>query len=204
MKGLILNDFLSMRKLMKSILFVFVVFGVVWGTMDQAATGAIVICVMGISYLFNLFSYDEYYHWEEYVSILPLTRKQIVLARYMTFAVGSLMLLLISSVYTLIFEGISECMMMIFISLCMQGYSTAVIIPIAYKFGMQKGRMFYILLMMVPFGIVMGVSMALSESGILPTGEMMVLLLAGLIVLIALIVAVSIRVSVKIVSRKGY
>ena len=49
MKGLILNDFLSMRKLLKSILFVFFAFAAIWGFMDQPETGAIIICVMGIS-----------------------------------------------------------------------------------------------------------------------------------------------------------
>ena len=85
MKGLILNDFLSMRKLLKSILFVFFAFAAIWGFMDQPETGAIIICVMGISYLFNLFTYDEYYHWDQYRSILPVTHKQIVLARYAAF-----------------------------------------------------------------------------------------------------------------------
>ena len=75
MKGLILNDFLSMRKLLKSILLVFFAFAAIWGFMDQPETGAIIICVMGISYLFNLFTYDEYYHWDQYRSILPVTHK---------------------------------------------------------------------------------------------------------------------------------
>ena len=42
MKGLILNDFLSMRKLLKSILFVFFAFAAIWGFMDQPETGAII------------------------------------------------------------------------------------------------------------------------------------------------------------------
>lgn len=104
MKGLILNDFLSMRKLLKSILFVFFAFAAIWGFMDQPETGAIIICVMGISYLFNLFTYDEYYHWDQYRSILPVTHKQIVLARYAAFGITSLILLGISSIYTLMFN----------------------------------------------------------------------------------------------------
>ena len=204
MKGLILNDFLSMRKLLKSVVFVFVAFAVIWGFMEQSATGGMIVCMMGISYLFNLFTYDEYYHWEQYRSILPLTCKQVVLARYATFGITALVLLGISSVYTLIVGGADECGLMLLVSLCMQGYSTATIIPIAYKFGMQKGRMLYLLMMVIPFGVVMGLSIALSDSGVLPTGGMLALALAGLVLLIALMVAVSIHISIKIVSKKSF
>ncbi len=176
MKGLILNDFLSMRKLLKSILFVFFAFAAIWGFMDQPETGAIIICVMGISYLFNLFTYDEYYHWDQYRSILPVTHKQIVLARYAAFGITSLILLGISSIYTLILGGAARCGLMLLVSLCMQGYTTAVIIPIAYKFGMQKGRMLYLLTMLIPFGVMMGVTIALSEAGMIPTGGMLALI----------------------------
>ena len=204
MKGLILNDFLSMRKLLKSILFVFFAFAAIWGFMGQPETGAIIICVMGISYLFNLFTYDEYYHWDQYRSILPVTHKQIVLARYAAFGITSLILLGISSSYTLILGGAARCGLMLLVSLCMQGYTTAVIIPIAYKFGMQKGRMLYLLTMLIPFGIMMGLTIALSEAGMIPTGGMLALMLVALIVLIVLMVMVSIHISIKIVSKKSF
>lgn len=69
---------------------------------------------------------------------------------------------------------------------------------------MQKGRMLYLLTMLIPFGIMMSVTIALSEAGMLPTGGMLALMLAALIVLIVLMVMVSIHISIKIVSRKSF
>lgn len=205
MKGLILNDFYAMRKLLKSILFVFVIFGVIWGIGKQPTTGALVISVMGISYLFNLFSYDEYYHWDQYAAILPVTRKQIVLARYATFGITALLTLAISLVYVIALGEIADCAMVLVTILCMQGYTAAVIIPVAYKFGIQRGRILYVLLMFVPFGVLLGLMTALQlDGGFSPDGSMLAGILVGVVAVVALMVAISIKISIGIVSKKTF
>lgn len=205
MKGLILNDFYAIRKLLKSILFVFIIFGVVWWIGNQAATGALIICIMGNSYLLNLFSYDEYYHWEQYMSILPLTRRQIVLARYATFGITALVTLTISLIYLVALGGIADCAMVAVTVLCMQGYTASVMIPIAYKFGIQRGRILYVLLMFVPFGVLLGIMMVVNMGGgISLDGPLFAATLVGVFVIVALMVTISIRISVKIVSNKTF
>ena len=73
MKGLIMNDLFSLRKLLRSVAMVFVFFMVLWGAMGQPASGALMIGVLSVSYMLNLFSYDEFYqdmralhspHWQ--------------------------------------------------------------------------------------------------------------------------------------------
>lgn len=205
MKGLILNDFYAMRKLLKSILFVFVIFGVIWAIGEQPATGALIICIMGNSYLLNLFSYDEYYHWEQYVSILPLTRRQIVLARYATFGITALVTLTISLIYLVALGGIADCAMVAVTVLCMQGYTASVMIPIAYKFGIQRGRILYVLLMFVPFGAILGIMMAMQMGGgFSPEGPLLAGILVGVVAAVALMVMISIKISIGIVSKKTF
>ena len=58
MKGLIMNDLFSLRKLLRSVAMVFVFFMVLWGAMGQPASGALMIGVLSVSYMLNLFSYD--------------------------------------------------------------------------------------------------------------------------------------------------
>ena len=72
MKGLILNDLLSIRRMLKTLAGIFLIFMVAWAVGGQPATGAMMLCIMGASYIFNLFSYDEFYHWEKYLRVLPV------------------------------------------------------------------------------------------------------------------------------------
>lgn len=204
MKGLIINDIFSMKKLMKTMLVVFVAFGIAWAVMGQAETGAAIIGVLGVTYLLNLFSYDEFYHWENYVAVLPLSRKQVVLARYLSFGLTVVVFQLVSVVYLLITgsldaNGIST----MFGVLLMQIYVGIVLIPVSYKYGTQKGRFIYILLLGLPFLLVIAASGWISSLEQSSAFDLMGLL--GIAVLIMLLLLfVSFRWSVAILSKKEY
>ncbi len=204
MKGLIINDIFSMKKLMKTMLVVFVAFGIAWAVMGQAETGAAIIGVLGVTYLLNLFSYDEFYHWENYVAVLPLSRKQVVLARYLSFGLTVVVFQLVSVVYLLITgsldaNGIST----MFGVLLMQIYVGIVLIPVSYKYGTQKGRFIYILLLGLPFLLVIAASGWISSLEQSSAFDLMGLL--GIVVLIMLLLLfVSFRWSVAILSKKEY
>lgn len=204
MKGLIINDIFSMKKLMKTMLVVFVAFGIAWAVMGQAETGAAIIGVLGVTYLLNLFSYDEFYHWENYVAVLPLSRKQVVLARYLSFGLTVVVFQLVSAVYLLITgsldaNGIST----MFGVLLMQIYVGIVLIPVSYKYGTQKGRFIYILLLGLPFLLVITASGWISSLEQSSAFDLMGLL--GIVVLgMLLLLFVSFRWSVAILSKKEY
>ena len=205
MKGLIINDIFSIRKVLKSVAFVFVLFMVMWGLMDQAASGALMIGIMSASYMLNLFSYDEFYHWEQYMAILPVTRTQVVLARYATYGLTSLVSTGISAFYMLVMRVAPEEFLMVLIALlCMQTYSAAVLIPTAYKFGVQKGRVLYVLLMFIPFGIFLGVLAMVFDNGGHTVPQLAIGIFAAMLALFVVGTAVSIRISIHIVSRKQY
>lgn len=205
MKGLIINDIFSIRKVLKSVAFVFVLFMVMWGLMDQAASGALMIGIMSASYMLNLFSYDEFYHWEQYMAILPVTRAQVVLARYATYGLTSLVSTGISAIYMLVMRVAHEEFLMVLIALlCMQTYSAAVLIPTAYKFGVQKGRVLYVLLMFIPFGIFLGVLAMVFDNGGHTVPQLAIGIFAAMLALFVVGTAISIRISIHIVSRKQY
>ena len=121
MKGLIMNDLFSLRKLLRSVAMVFVFFMVLWGAMGQPASGALMIGVLSVSYMLNLFSYDEFYHWDQYAAILPVSSRQLVLARYASFALTSLVATTVAAVYMLVMRvPLDEFVMVVIASLCMQ------------------------------------------------------------------------------------
>ena len=102
MKGLILNDLLSIRRMLKTLAVIFLIFMVAWAVGGQPATGAMMLCIMGASYILNLFSYDEFYHWEKYLRVMPVSTKQVVMSRYATFGIMASATAAISTVYLLV------------------------------------------------------------------------------------------------------
>lgn len=202
MKGLILNDLFSIRRLLKTIAIVYLIFMVAWGVAGQPQTAAMMLGIMSVSYMVNVFSYDEFYHWEKYQKVIPLSARQVVLARYLTFGITSLATLVLGLVYLLVMQvPLFEIGVVLMGTVAMQIYSMAVIVPISYKLGVTKGRMLQLLVMLVPAGIFIGMITILNQEfskfsiGIeLIFGGIFLVLLLGLLL--------SIRISIRIVRKK--
>lgn len=202
MKGLILNDLFSIRRLLKTIAIVYLIFMVAWGVAGQPQTAAMMLGIMSVSYMVNVFSYDEFYRWEKYQKVIPLSARQVVLARYLTFGITSLVTLVLGLVYLLVMQvPLFEIGVVLMGTVAMQIYSMAVIVPISYKLGVTKGRMLQLLVMLVPAGIFIGMITILNQEfskfsiGIeLIFGGVFLVLLLGLLL--------SIRISIRIVRKK--
>ena len=202
MKGLILNDLFSIRRLLKTIAIVYLIFMVAWGVAGQPQTAAMMLGIMSVSYMVNVFSYDEFYRWEKYQKVIPLSARQVVLARYLTFGITSLVALVLGLVYLLVMQvPLFEIGVVLMGTVAMQIYSMAVIVPISYKLGVTKGRMLQLLVKLVPAGIFIGMITILNQEfskfsiGIeLIFGGVFLVLLLGLLL--------SIRISIRIVRKK--
>lgn len=205
MKGLILNDLFSTKKMLRTLVFIILVFDVVWGMMDQPETASVITSVMCISYFLNLFSYDEFYRWDKYAVILPVSRRQIVLARYAVTGLFSLVSLLVSAIYLLVMRvPLGETAGIIGVALLVHLYAVGIEIPVCYQFGTQKSRLLLMLLMFIPFGLFIGITMVFQQAGIsLPT-DIIPFVIIGAAVILALGMWLSIHLSVRIVSRKEY
>lgn len=93
MKGLILKDFYNLRSSFKQTVFfniLFITFGVVFKNPIFIFT---LIAMLGFNFPLACFTYDEKVDFYSYGLSLPLSRRQIVLARYLT-----TFILLVSSV----------------------------------------------------------------------------------------------------------
>ena len=207
MKGLILNDLLSIRRMLKTLAGIFLIFMVAWAVGGQPATGAMMLCIMGASYILNLFSYDEFYHWEKYLRVLPVSTKQVVLSRYATFGIMASATAVISLVYLLVLNTpMQEILSVLLMTVVLNVYFAAVMIPVAYKWGVQKGRLIFMLVLGVLSGLfVAGVFILNRQVSVVATAsfyKMVLLGIAGLFLLLVLGLLLSIHLSVKIVSKK--
>ena len=155
MTGLILKDFLVTKKTLVYMLVVTALFGGVYTSMDTNYFLTFFLAIMMVSILLSAISYDEFYHWDRYAATLPLSRRQMVLAKYLWS-------------YILFFAGTVFAVWLQLAAMYLKGQSvtlddiavmavapaiglvgTAVVLPCSYKFGVQKSR----LAMMVLYGV---------------------------------------------------
>ena len=202
MKGFLLNDLFSIRRLLKSIAIVYLVFMVAWGAVGKPQMAALMLGIMSVSYMGNLFSYDEFYHWEKYQRVIPLSVRQVVLARYLSFGIAALVTLVLGLMYLLVMRvPLYEIGVILMGTAAMQMYTISVTVPIYYKLGVAKSRLIQLLVMLIPIGIFMGMITVLRKE--FSEFTMGVELILGGVFLVLLIgILLSVRISIRIVRKK--
>lgn len=202
MKGFLLNDLFSIRRLLKSIAIVYLVFMVAWGAVGKPQMAALMLGIMSISYMGNLFSYDEFYHWEKYQRVIPLSVRQVVLARYLSFGIAALVTLVMGLMYLLVMRvPLYEIGVILMGTAAMQMYTISVTVPIYYKLGVAKSRLIQLLVMLIPAGIFMGMITVLRKE----FSEFTVgveLILGGVFLVLLIGILLSVRISIRIVRKK--
>ena len=200
MKGFLLNDLFSIRRLLKSIAIVYLVFMVAWSAVGKPQMPA--LGIMSISYMGNLFSYDEFYHWEKYQRVIPLSVRQVVLARYLSFGIAALVTLVLGLMYLLVMRvPLYEIGVILMGTAAMQMYTISVTVPIYYKLGVAKSRLIQLLVMLIPAGIFMGMITVLRKE----FSEFTVgveLILGGVFLVLLIGILLSVRISIRIVRKK--
>ncbi len=202
MKGFLLNDLFSIRRLFKSIAIVYLVFMVAWSAVGKPQMPALMLGIMSISYMGNLFSYDEFYHWEKYQRVIPLSVRQVVLARYLSFGIAALVTLVLGLMYLLVMRvPLYEIGVILMGTAAMQMYTISVTVPIYYKLGVAKSRLIQLLVMLIPAGIFMGMITVLRKE----FSEFTVgveLILGGVFLVLLIGILLSVRISIRIVRKK--
>ena len=155
MTGLILKDFYTMKKNLIYLVVMILLFSSIYTFGGDSHFADFFISIMVISILISTMSYDEFYHWDRYAAILPLSRRQMVGAKYLTAlalsGLGALLSLAIA-VTVQFFQGAAYTLEDLAVSAAaplvgMLGAS--VILPCYYRFGAQKSRF----VMMAFYGI---------------------------------------------------
>ncbi len=146
MKGLIIKDLCVIKNQMKSLLLVLALFIFLSIANKDATFVLFLIPFYMIMILITTFSYDEFNKLECYCNSLPLSRKEIVKAKYILFNATSLIVLIIGILASFIipnfienttFESIYASIIGVAFGICLV---ISLLIPFYYKFGSQKGR----------------------------------------------------------------
>ena len=195
MMGLIKKDVYLSLSMLKSYVVVATVFALLTMTgIYDISFFVTYLSVMCIMIPVNLFAYDEQARWDKYAAALPAGRAGMVKARYLftiLICFGTLVFALLLQLIVALFTGVQgqERTDLLLSGLLPTAYGifmNAVLLPLLFKFGSQKGRIYLILALGVGVGVIFGGLTGLKRMGI-PLSALTVpffaLPVAGLLVL---------------------
>lgn len=205
MLGLFLKDILVSKKYMKTLLLItgfYFIFGILTKNIMFSSYMVLFLAAM---MTFTTFAYDENVKWDGYAMTFPITRNHIVLSKYLVSitcsAIGSIISLLTMVIYTsltgnkLSFEDfvILGVLLEVAIIFC------CFIIPIIFKFGIEKGRLLMFLVIAIPIILLY----LLKDSKIQPPSDQTIENLLYLSPVITFVlVAISMIISIGVYSKK--
>ena len=156
MKGLLLKDWFVIWKQCRYLLFDPAGFLAVSALSDDSQFFAIFAFLLSAMYPMTVMGLDEQSKWERYALTMPFRRRDLVLSKYLLsfcslFLYGVLYLLLV-----LLFKHDPEAMkvsvMLTSVGISIGILYSALAYPFLFKLGMEKGRIWYLILIVVVCG----------------------------------------------------
>lgn len=188
MKSLILKDLYNMGHNAKSMLFMLVIFAVCLlpsTGVEGYIVGSGVLCSMMVV---TTLAFDDHCKWTRYALVMPISRKDIVVAKFIVLVIfcgiGSMLGLVFGSICGLLLKKITLSLMQIseLLLVALASWMIAIIfgsmsIPLVLKYGSERGRMLLIVSMLIPAGIGFGIYKLLSVMGVAMTDQLIVIIL---------------------------
>lgn len=163
MTGLIVKDFLVMRKSIKTYIL-FLAFYFVMSAMNLFPISFVTTLVQLIIMMLPLsaFSYDEMAKWDRYAFSLPLDRRAVAGARYLFALLLSLFAALFGLVSCLVLSAffhdpnLVENCLTVTVSLAMGLLYCDILLPLTYKLGPERARPYFYLVIFLPIILLFG------------------------------------------------
>jgi len=151
-KGLITKDLLQLKSYRKTLIIYIFIF-VFTGIVQETSKGVGVMIASMITLGFGMFSmasfnYDEQSKTDRYILTFPLTKKEVLIAKYIlvigSSITGAILGIILSLIIVFVIEGnfpnIFEYIGVAIGSILGVGLIQAIQIPCVYKWGAEKGR----------------------------------------------------------------
>ena len=146
MKGLMKKEFLMLWRASRAFLLICVVF--IFMSLLSQDNAIFMLMPIMISGLLpsTLLSYDERCRWQEFSGALPVTRVQLVSAKYLLGLLCMTAVLVITAVLHLIVRRYPPEMLVSILGgvYGLSLFISAVSLPLMFKFGVEKGRLAYL------------------------------------------------------------
>lgn len=176
-KGLITKDLLQLKSYRKTIVIFIIIFSLSALVQKEPMTMAgmlIVMMILGFSmFAISSFNYDETSKADRYILTLPLTKKEVVKAKYgliiLFTLVGSIIGTIFGSIMlymvTKSIPNISEILVITLGGIFGMSFVESIQIPCIYKYGAEKGRIQFFIVAAIIVLLVGGVFFLIQQLG---------------------------------------
>jgi len=160
MKGLILKDLINLEGTFKTLGVMMLFFAVVFIPAGNNFIFGIIIFMFAMMVITTI-SYDDLAKWDTYALTMPVTRKEIVLSKYLVMGIlniaGALLSLVVGFIGTMIMgrSFSMEILAIIGVVFLIAFIFGSVILPLIYKFGAEKARLMLFLCALIPISILL-------------------------------------------------
>lgn len=193
MKGLLLKDWYALKSYCRANLLIIVAFAIAGGVMKGNFFFTYYPCICAGVITMSLMAYEEREKWEQYAATLPYTKAQMVSSKYtVSLCLGAFTVLLniiIQLICMMIFNtyDISRLLSLIITFVPFALLPASFLLPFIFKFGVNKGRIAYYIVLAVFCGAV-GVMVSIDTIGLTDTVSTPSFSSSGILLIISLIV----------------
>lgn len=212
MKGLLLKDIYNLKRLGKQYALISAAMLVWSGFVKNYSFFPMMIMLSGFMSVISSCSFDEAVHFEKYALTLPVTKKNLVQAKYvllLMLSVGSFSIGMLGSILlSLVLEGrvveLPEQIASAAGIVCLFLLAFSIMLPAVFKMGVEKGRMLLVAIYMGLFAFIWGGFYLLKELGIQISDSDALKAFGVIAVMVLVFLFISYRVSVRIMEKKEW
>ena len=162
MTGLLMKDLLNLKRTLLGMLGLMAIYGVVFSALmgDASSFLSSMLTVIFITVTVSSFSYDALVRWDRYALSLPVSRRDLVASKYLLAvvlaAVGAIAAFAMGVVMGLFHHDLvlEELGLSTVISVGGGLLIVAILLPLIFKFGVEKSRLMLIGVVLIPLGLV--------------------------------------------------
>ena len=160
MKGLLLKDLLNLKSTFKMLGAMIVFFAVAFLREGNSFVFGIIILMFAMMVVTTI-SYDDLAKWDAYALTMPVTRKEMVLSKYLVMVLlntlGAVLSLIIGIVGSFLMNQSFDLEILVIVGLVylIAFIFGSVIIPLIYKFGTEKARLMLFLCALLPTALIL-------------------------------------------------
>jgi hypothetical protein len=178
MKGLILKDFINLKKNNKIFAGLTVLYWIMALMSEDTNFFSSVLIVLVALLTLSLYSYDDLAKWDSYALTMPISRDNIVQGKYLMMLLLTVLGVVYSSVFTILVniyqkkEGlflgsgsslIGAAVVIIFYSIT---------IPFITKLGVEKARLIFFAVYLIPFVAIIGFNKLSRQGNLVISGNL--------------------------------
>lgn len=145
MKGLLLKDIINLKGQLVTYLVIYVIWMAVGYFNDSPAFFMGVMQMLIVMIPLMALAYDEKARWDQFAVTMPITRRQIVLSRYLFVMMVIVVFVLLAGAGSMIIGGVPEETLIIMVfSIPLGMIINDISLPVMLKFGVEKGRFVFL------------------------------------------------------------